>query len=100
MNSLPVFNREAMTIGPAMPALAFVLAGVFMARIAWDGRRIFWGASAACFALAIGFRYEALLVPAGLLTIALASPRHRAKGDFAGLSLSANCYGFFPLVIS
>ena len=87
MNALPVFNREAMTVGPAMPALVFVLAGLLMARLAWDGRRVFWGASAACFALAISFRYEALLVPAGLIVAALASHRHRGKGDFAGLAL-------------
>ena len=87
MNALPIFNRDATTVGSGMPTLVFALAGVLLARLAWDGRRIFWGASAACFALAISFRYEAILVPAGLVIAALASPRHRAKGDFAGLVL-------------
>jgi len=87
LNALPVFNTNAMTVGPAMPSLVFVLAGVWMARLAWDGRGIFWGASGVCFALATGFCYEAVLVPAGLVAVLLAFPRHRDKSDFAGLAL-------------
>ena len=88
LNALPVFNREAMTIGPAMPALVFVLSGVWLARLALEDRGwIYWGAAGAAFALAISFRYDALLVPAGLLVIVLASPRHYNKSDFAGLAL-------------
>ncbi len=86
LNALPGFNLEAVTVGPAMPALALVLAGSWAARMAWDGRRIFWAAAGACFALAVVFRYEALLVPAGLLAAALASPRHRTPRDLAGLA--------------
>ena len=89
LNALPVFNCQAITVGPSMPALVFVLAGAWTARLALDGRRVFWGASGACFALAIGFCYEAVLVPAGLIVLALSSPRHRNRSDFAGIALIA-----------
>lgn len=89
LNALPVFNSGAVTVGPAMPALVAVLAGMSVAWLAWSGHRIFWGAAGAAFALAACFRYEAALVPAGLLAMALASPRHRSRGDLAGLAAVA-----------
>lgn len=84
LNVLPVFNIAAVEVGPLMPALVLVLAGLVFARVAWDGRRRAWLGAGLFFGLALLFRYEAVLVPAGLVAAALFSIRHRTPGDIAG----------------
>ena len=85
LNALPVFNEHATNAGPAMPALALVLAGMLAAQSAREGRRADWFVAALFFALATLFRYEALLVPLGF-AIALLIPLARKKmPDLAAL---------------
>jgi hypothetical protein len=84
LNVLPVFNASAVMIGPVLPALLFVLAGAWSVRRAWAGHGNFWALAGVFFAGAALFRYDAVLVPAGLLIVTLASPRHRARIDIAG----------------
>ncbi|MEI6278661.1 MAG: glycosyltransferase family 39 protein [Verrucomicrobiae bacterium] len=85
LNALPVFNRAAVETGPLMPALISVLTGLIFARLAWNGRRWAWALAGVFFAAGILFRYEVVLVPAGLLAAALAVRRHRA--DIPGLAV-------------
>ncbi len=84
LNVLPVFNIAAVQAGPLMPALVSVLAGLVFARVAWDGSRWAWVGAGLFFGVALLFRYEAVLVPAGLLIGALSSARHRTPADLFG----------------
>ena len=85
LNLLPVFNAAAVEVGPLMPALASVMAGLVFARTAWDGRRWAWVVAGLFFAAAVMFRYEAVLVAAGVLVGALFGHRHRKPADIFGL---------------
>lgn len=85
LNVLPVFNFAAMTVGPLLPALVSVLTGLVFARMAWDGKKGWWAVAGVFFALALLFRYEAVLVPTGLVFFALSSERRRTGGDLVGL---------------
>lgn len=85
LNLLPVFNTASVTVGPLMPALVSVLAGLVFARVAWDGARWAWLGAGLFFGVALLFRYEAALVPAGLVMAALASARHKTPADLFGL---------------
>lgn len=89
LNALPVFNTASGNVGPLMPALVSILTGLVFARMAWDGRRWAWPVAGLFFALALAFRYEAILVPSGLLVAALAGSRRRTKADLAGLAAVA-----------
>ena len=89
LNVLPVFNTAAVEVGPLMPALVSVLAGLVFARVAWGGRRWAWLGAGFFFGVALLFRYEAVLVPAGLAAGALSSPRRRS--DLFGLLVVAAC---------
>lgn len=84
LNVLPVFNQASVTVGPLMPALVSVLTGLVLARVAWDGRRWAWAAAGVFFAVALLFRYETVLVPAGVVLSALSGKRHRTPEDAAG----------------
>jgi 4-amino-4-deoxy-L-arabinose transferase-like glycosyltransferase len=86
LNALPVFNEHAVTVGPLMPAMACVLAGSIAARSAWKGRRKDWLPAAAFFALASLFRYEAVLVPLGLIVALLLPLRRRERPDWAAVA--------------
>jgi len=89
LNVLPVFNAASVEVGPLMPALVSVFAGLVFARVAWDGRRPAWAGAGLFFGVALLFRYEAVLVPAGLVAGALFSPRHRT--DLPGLLVMVAC---------
>lgn len=78
LNALPVFNEHATNPGPAMPALALVLAGILAAQSAREGRWMDWAMAALFFSLAALFRYEAVLVPLGF-ALALLAPVFRKK---------------------
>ena len=91
LNLLPVFNTAAVEVGPLMPALVSVLAGLVFARVAWDGRRWAWVGAGLFFGVAVLFRYEAVLVPAGLVAGALFSVRYRTPADIFGLLAIAAC---------
>jgi hypothetical protein len=67
LNALPVFNAHSVTVGPWMPALACVLGGLYFVQSAEEGRRADWLAAGCLFAIASLFRYEAVLVPAGIV---------------------------------
>lgn len=84
LNVLPVFNIAAVQAGPLMPALVSVLAGLVFARVAWDGNRWAWVGAGLFFGAALLFRYEAVLVPAGLVAGALSSSRHRSPAELSG----------------
>jgi len=81
LNALPVFNEHCVTVGPAIPALALVLAGTLAAYSAIEGRRKDWVLAAALFALATLFRYEAVLVPFGLCIAVVATLKNRVRPD-------------------
>lgn len=85
LNVLPVFNLAATVVGPLLPALASILTGLVFARMAWEGRKWAWVGAGFFFAFALLFRYEAVLVPLGLLVGALAGNRHRTLPDVLGL---------------
>ena len=87
LNALPVFNTASVEVGPLMPALVSVFAGRVFAQLAWDGKRLAWAGAGLFFGVAVLFRYEAILVPAGLAAVALFSPRRRT--DLAGLVVMA-----------
>ena len=89
LNALPVFNTAAVEVGPLMPALVSVLAGLVFARVAWGGRRWAWLGAGLFFGVALLFRYEAVLVPAGLVAGALFS--HQRRSNFPGLLVVAAC---------
>ena len=91
LNVLPVFNTASVEVGPLMPALVSVLAGLVFARVAWDGRWGAWAGAGVFFGLALLFRYEAILVPAGLVVAALASARHRTPADIFGILVIVAC---------
>jgi len=84
INVLPVFNWNAVVIGPEMPALVLVIAGTWCVRRAWAGKGDLWALAGMFFAAAMLFRYESALVPVGLIVATLASSRHRARIDLAG----------------
>jgi len=89
LNALPVFNMASIEVGPLMPALVSVLAGLVFARLAWEGRRWAWLGAGLFFGVSLLFRYESVLVPAGLVAGALFSPRHRTA--LPGLLAMAAC---------
>lgn len=91
LNVLPVFNISSVEVGPLMPALVSVFAGLVFARVAWDGRCVAWAGAGLFFGVALLFRYEAVLVPAGLAAGALFNPRHRTPADLLGLLVMAAC---------
>ena len=66
LNALPVFNENAVTVSPAMPALILVLGGMVCAQAGWNGRGTAWIFASVFFAVATLFRYEAVLVPMSL----------------------------------
>ena len=91
LNLLPVFNTASVVVGPLMPALVSVLAGLVFGRVAWDGARWAWLGAGVFFGVALLFRYEAVLVPAGLVLAALSTVRHRTPADIFGLLVIVAC---------
>jgi hypothetical protein len=91
LNLLPIFNTASVEVGPLMPALVSVLAGLVFARVAWDGTRWAWMGAGVFFGVALLFRYEAALVPSGLVAGALASVRHRTPVDIFGIVVVVAC---------
>lgn len=97
LNSLPHFNREAVTVGPTLPALLCVLGGVLAVRAAWEGGGLgSWVLAGLAFAMGVGFRYEVVLVPMGLCFAALLSRRHRRPADLLGMA----CIGILMGIVS
>jgi len=87
LNALPVFNSAAVHVGPLLPALISVLTALVFARLAWEGSRWAWVPAGIFFAAGLLFRYEVVLVPAGLCVSIMVSRRHRK--DIAGLAAIA-----------
>ncbi len=85
VNAAPVFNHAAVTVGPLLPAMFFVLLGTAAVFRAWEGSSLGWVLAGGFFAVAVWFRYEAVLVVLGFLGGTLASPRHRTLRDGVGL---------------
>ena len=81
LNALPFFNELCVTVGPGIPLMILTLAGMLAAYSAVEGRRLDWILSAALLALACLFRYEAVLVPLGLLIAVLSVLRKKEKPD-------------------
>jgi len=86
LNVLPIFNLAATRVGPLLPALVSVLAGLTFAKVAWDGRRWAWGGAGVFFFVALLFSYAALLVPMSLIACALFHGRHRMQADLLGFA--------------
>ena len=85
LNALPVFNAHSVTVGSWMPALACVLGGLLFAIQADAGRRADWGAAGCLFAIACLFRYEAVLIPFGLVAGQLSLIKKRGRPDWVPL---------------
>jgi len=81
LNALPFFNELCVTVGPGIPLMILTLAGMLAAYSAVEGRPLDWILSAALLALACLFRYEAVLVPLGLLIAVLSVLRKKEKPD-------------------
>lgn len=84
LNILPGFNLASVSIGPLMPAFFLVMAGVLFSRLAWMGNRSWWIPAGLAFGAAVLFRYEAVLIPAGLIVAVFSSPKRRASWDAGG----------------
>lgn len=84
LNMLPGFNVASVTLGPAMPALVLVLGGLLFAKLAWAGRPNAWAFAGMFLGGAVFFRYEAVLVAAGVAGATLLVKRHRSRGDVWG----------------
>jgi hypothetical protein len=67
-----------------MPALVFVLGGLVCAKLAWRGRPIAWAFAGIFLGGAAFFRYEAVLVAAGVAGATLLLKRHRSRDDVWG----------------
>lgn len=89
LNALPVFNENAVAVSPLMPTLVLLLAGMLAAHTAWNGMSGAWFVAAVFFALAALFRYEAVLVPLGLVVAILLSEEQRESGWIGALALMA-----------
>jgi hypothetical protein len=90
LNALPIFNAWAVRVRPELPALAFVLLGLWCAWRALHAERNpvgRWALTAGCFALAAQFSYAALAVVPGLALYTLCSRKHHRVPDVAGLVL-------------
>lgn len=82
LNAAPVFNRHCVEVGPWMPALVLVLAGLVAAQSAWEGRGRDWMVAGVLLGLASFFRYEAVLVALGLaVALVVRGVWRRAVGD-------------------
>jgi hypothetical protein len=91
LNVSPVFNLHSVEVGPWMPALVLVLAGMMAAQSALEGRGWDWVPAGVLFGLATLFRYEAVLVGLGfavVLVVRGAGARSVAQGGW-GLYLVA-----------
>jgi len=89
LNVLPVFNFAAVTVGPLLPALVSVLTGLVFARMGWDGKKGWWAVAGVFFGVALLFRYEAVLVSAGVFFFVLSSERRRTVENLVGLGAMA-----------
>lgn len=90
LNALPVFNACAVRVRPELPALTFVLFGLWCAWLALQVERgiaIRWLAAAGCFALAAQFSYATLVVVPGVVLFTLCTKRHHRLLDGIGLLL-------------
>lgn len=85
LNALPVFNAHSVTVGPWMPALACVLGGLYFVRSAEEGRGGDWLAAGCLFAIGCLFRYEAVLVPAGIVCSRLAMIKSSGRVDWLAI---------------
>jgi hypothetical protein len=88
LNALPIFNACAVRVRPELPALAFVLLGLWCAWRALQadpGIPGPWLGAAACFALAAQFSYVALWVLPGLALHTLCRRKHHRWSDILGL---------------
>lgn len=87
LNALPAFNAEALHVGPALPALALCLFGLWcgwLALHADHGAPGRWAAAGIFFAAAVQFSYLALAIPLGLVLFVSCSRKHRRVRDMAG----------------
>ncbi len=90
LNALPIFNACAVRVRPELPALAFVLFGLWCAWLALHAERGIvgrWLGAAVCFAAAAQFSYAALVVVPGLALFTLCTKKHQRWPDGAGLLL-------------
>lgn len=87
LNALPVFNRASVELGPWLPALFLILAGLVFVRAAWGGWVWGWLVGGILFAGAAAFRYEAVLVPLGIWSFALASSGDRKPATMLGVGV-------------
>lgn len=91
LNVLPIFNACAVRVRPELPALTFVLLGLWCAWRALqapNGAAVGpWLGAAAGFTLAGQFAYGALWVLPGLALHTLCSRKHHRGQDFFGLAL-------------
>ena len=91
LNALPIFNACAVRVRPELPALAFVLLGLWCAwralQAAPGAAARPWLGAAAAFTLAAQFSYIALWVLPGLALHTLCSRKHHRGQDFFGLAL-------------
>ena len=96
LNLLPIFNWSALEIGPQLPALTFVLLGIWWSWNALDspGRGLAWWMAAGC-ALGAGslFAYAAAAAGAGIAGYALIKPDRRRS--LPGLFIGAAILGIF-----
>jgi hypothetical protein len=90
LNALPIFNACAVRVRPELPALAFVLLGLWCAWKALQADRGIvgkWALAGLSFALAAQFSYVVLWVLPGLMIHTLCSKKHHRGPDFLGLVL-------------
>lgn len=90
LNALPIFNACAVRVRPELPALAFVLLGLWCGWRALQADRGIvgrWLLAGLSFACATQFSYLALWVLPGLAIHTLVSKKHHRWPDFLGVFL-------------
>lgn len=89
LNALPVFNVEALRVGPWLPALTL---GVAALTCAWRGFEEskkplgWWLATAVLLGCAVQFDYRAIVLFPAIAAFILSSAKHRKPVDFAGVA--------------
>ena len=88
LNALPVFNREALRVGPSLPALTFSLLALLFAWRAFTAEKqslLWWLAAGVALGLAADLAYAAGILAPAVALFTLCSTRHRRAEDVFGL---------------
>jgi len=90
LNALPVFNTEALRVGPSLPALTFALLALLFSWRAFDTQKrplLWWLAAGVALGLATCLSYAVVILAPAMVLFTLCSARHRRAEDGFGLAV-------------